>query len=229
VARVRPPHRFDEILNAATRVFGAKGLERAKMSDIATEAGVSQGTLYNYVESKEALFRLLLDRGLGAAPPQPQDMPLASPAPEALAQRMDEAMTAGFRLPRLDEALARRRVTNAREELAGIIDEMFVRTAATRQAADVLERSAFEVPQLAAVFYGKVRRGLFDRLTELVRRRMASKHYRRSDPKIIARLIVENVTLFARHIHHDIEPPGFDLADAKRVMIDTLVAGIVTR
>ncbi len=93
----------------------------------------------------------------------------------------------------------------------------------------MLERSAFEVPQLAAVFYGKARKGLLDRLTELVRRRMAGRHYRKSDPKIIARIIVENVTLFARHIHHDIAPPGFDLEDARRIMIDTLVAGIVTR
>jgi AcrR family transcriptional regulator len=227
VARARPPHRLDDILDAATRVFGAKGLERTKMSDIAAEAGVSQGTLYNYVESKEALFRLLLDRGLGAPPPELRAMPLPSPSPEALAQRMAEAIAHNFALPRLDEALARRRVTDARAELAGVIDELFERTAATRQAADVLERSAFEVPQLAAVFYGKVRRGLFERMTELVRRRMAGGHYRRNDPKIVARLVIENVTLFARHIHHDIEPPGFVLEEARRVVNDTLVAGIV--
>jgi AcrR family transcriptional regulator len=229
VARVRPAHRFDEILDAATRVFGAKGLARTKMSDIAAEAGVSQGTLYNYVESKEALFRLLLDRGLGAPPPEPRALPLPSPPPEALAQRMDQAIAHNFGLPKLDAALARRRVTDARAELAGVIDELFERTAATRQAADVLERSAFEVPQLAAVFYGKVRRGLLHRLTTLIERRMAGGHYRRNDAKIVARLIVENVTLFARHIHHDIEPPGFDLGEARRVMIDTLVAGIVAR
>jgi AcrR family transcriptional regulator len=229
MARQRPPDRFGQILDAATRVFGAKGLERAKMSDIASEAGVSQGTLYNYVESKEALFGLLLDRGLGAPLPEPQAQPMASPTPEALAQRMDEAIAASFGLPRLDEALRRRRVTDAKGELAGVIDELFERTEATRQAADVLERSAFEVPHLAAVFYGKVRRGLLDRLGELIRKRAAAGHYRSTDPKILARMIVENVTTFARHIHHDIEPPGFDLGDARRVVVETLVAGVVAR
>src|SRR5437867_2790757 len=178
MARQRPPNRFEQILDAATRVFAGKGLERAKMSDIATEAGVSQGTLYNYVESKEALFGLLLDRGLGAPLPQPQTQPMASPSPEALAQRMDEAIAASFSLPRLDEALRRKRVTDAKGELAGVIDELFERTEATRQAADVLERSAIEVPQLAAVFYGKVRRGLLERLGELIRKRAAAGHYR---------------------------------------------------
>ena len=34
------------------------------MSDIAKEMGVAQGSLYNYVESKDALFFWLVDRGL---------------------------------------------------------------------------------------------------------------------------------------------------------------------
>jgi hypothetical protein len=120
-------------------------------------------------------------------------------------------------------------VTDAGAELAGVIDELFERTEATRQAADVLERSAMEVPQLAAVFYGKVRRNLLERLGELIRKRVAAGHYRRTDPKILARVIVENVTTWARHIHHDIEPPGFDLADARRVVVELLVAGVVAR
>ncbi len=161
--------------------------------------------------------------------PEPQTRPMASPSPEALAQRMDEAIAASFSLPRLDEALRRRRVTDAKGELAGVIDELFERTEATRQAADVLERSAFEVPQLTAVFYGKVRRGLLERLGELIRKRAAAGHYRRTDAKILARVIVESVTTFGRHIHHDIEPPGFDLGDARRVVVETLVAGVVAR
>ncbi len=58
MARSRPPDRLDQILQAATRVFARTGLENSRMSLVASEAGVSQGTLYNYVESKEALFRL---------------------------------------------------------------------------------------------------------------------------------------------------------------------------
>src|SRR5215510_14881993 len=111
--RRRPPDRFDQILDAATRVFGRTGLENSKMSEVAAEAGVSQGTLYNYVESKEALFRLLLERGLGTPKPAPSALPLKSPSPTALAHRMDEAIAASFALPRLDAALGRRRVKDA--------------------------------------------------------------------------------------------------------------------
>jgi len=99
-------------------IFARTGLENSKMSDVATEAGVSQGTLYNYVESKEALFRLLLDRGLGTPPPAATALPLRSPSAASLARRMDDAITANFALPRLDIALARRRVTDPAAELA---------------------------------------------------------------------------------------------------------------
>jgi AcrR family transcriptional regulator len=229
MARTRPPHRLDEILDAATRVFAKSGLERAKMSDVAAEAGVSQGTLYNYVESKEALFRLLLDRGLAVPPPGEESLPLKSPEPAALAQRMDEAIDANFALPSLDEALRRRRVMNAREELAQILQELFERTLATREAADVIERSAADVPELAAVFYGKVRRGLFERFAQLATKRIASGHYRKIDPQLLGRMLIENVTLFARHLYRDPQPLGFDVAKAAPAVIDVLVAGVVLR
>jgi AcrR family transcriptional regulator len=229
MARSRPPDRLDRILQAATRVFARTGLENSKMSDVAAEAGVSQGTLYNYVESKEALFRLLLDRGIGApAPAQtPTALPLKSPSAASLARRMDDAIDANFALPHLDAALARRRVTDATAELTAVIDELYERTLVTRQAADVLERSARDVPELAAVFYGKVRRGLFERLERLVERRIASGHYYDRDPHVLARMIIETVTTFARHIYNDVEPPSFDLGAARHPIIETLVSGIV--
>jgi len=229
MARQRPPDRLDQILQAATRVFARTGLEASKMSDVAKEAGVSQGTLYNYVESKEALFRLLLDRGIGSPPPASSAFPLKSPAMGALARRMDEAIDATFSLPRLAEALSRRRVSDASAELTGIIDELFERTLATREAADVLERSARDVPELAAVFYGKVRRGLFERVTTVFERRMSSGHYHRRDPHVIARMVIETVTTFARHIYRDVEPPAFDLAKARADIVATLVTGIVAK
>jgi hypothetical protein len=139
---------------------------------------------------------------------------------------MDEAISASFVLPKLDEALRRRRVTDASRELAGIVDELFERTVATREAADALERSALDVPELASVF-GEARRGVFERFALLIRKRSAAGHYRRTEPKAIARMIVETVTMFGRHIYNDRETPGFDLVAARRAVRDTLVAGLI--
>lgn len=52
----------EAILDAATRVFGRMGFQDAKMADIAAEAGVAAGTVYNYFKNKEEVFRSILDR-----------------------------------------------------------------------------------------------------------------------------------------------------------------------
>lgn len=48
-----------EILEAATRVFLDKGLTRAKVTDIAAAANLSNGLLYHYFPSKEAVFEAI--------------------------------------------------------------------------------------------------------------------------------------------------------------------------
>lgn len=49
--------RRDQILAAAEVCFARKGLRETTMQDIASEAGVSYGVLYNYFPSKHDLFR----------------------------------------------------------------------------------------------------------------------------------------------------------------------------
>jgi AcrR family transcriptional regulator len=67
-----------EILEAAARVFARRGFDRATTRDIAREAEVSEGTIYNYFASKQELVTALVDvvRGEFA-------VLLASLAPEA--------------------------------------------------------------------------------------------------------------------------------------------------
>ena len=60
-----------QLLDSATRVFIARGYRRTQMADVAREMGVSAGALYGYVESKEALFHLLIDRAFTGAPAEP--------------------------------------------------------------------------------------------------------------------------------------------------------------
>ena len=54
--------RREQIVEAATRVFAEKGFHRATKREVARAAGVSEGTIYNYFEDKEALLLTILDR-----------------------------------------------------------------------------------------------------------------------------------------------------------------------
>jgi len=59
--RRRPAERPAQILDAAERVFNRRGYDRATTREIAAEAGVSEGTLYNYFGSKRAILLALID------------------------------------------------------------------------------------------------------------------------------------------------------------------------
>jgi AcrR family transcriptional regulator len=54
--------RREQILGAATRVFAEKGFSRATTREVARAAGVSEGTIYNYFEDKDALLMAILDK-----------------------------------------------------------------------------------------------------------------------------------------------------------------------
>jgi AcrR family transcriptional regulator len=54
-----------EILDAALKVFAAKGFAAARMEDIASTAGVTKGTIYLYFENKEAVFKSLVRAEIG--------------------------------------------------------------------------------------------------------------------------------------------------------------------
>ncbi|MDI7249304.1 MAG: TetR/AcrR family transcriptional regulator [Bacillota bacterium] len=54
------------ILDAAERVFAARGYAATTVKGVALEAGVATGTVYLYFPSKEELFLALIDRGTRA-------------------------------------------------------------------------------------------------------------------------------------------------------------------
>jgi AcrR family transcriptional regulator len=49
------------ILEAAEREFSGRSFAETKMADIARRAGLASGTLYNYFDSKEAIFQSLIE------------------------------------------------------------------------------------------------------------------------------------------------------------------------
>jgi AcrR family transcriptional regulator len=85
--------RKSQILSAAEQVFTRKGLDLARMDDIAEETGLSKGTLYLYFKSKDDLIIAILDRIFQSAFKKLEagkDQPLS--ATEAIDQFTEEAI-----------------------------------------------------------------------------------------------------------------------------------------
>ena len=60
--RLTKAEREAQILDAATKVFASKGFRAATTKEIAAEAGVSEGTIYNYFDSKYDLLIAMSQR-----------------------------------------------------------------------------------------------------------------------------------------------------------------------
>ncbi|HEX3927628.1 MAG TPA: TetR/AcrR family transcriptional regulator [Gemmatimonadales bacterium] len=57
----RPAARPDELIAAALTVFSERGFRQTTLEEVAARAGVSKGTVYLYFESKDDLFRAVVE------------------------------------------------------------------------------------------------------------------------------------------------------------------------
>ncbi|HUA34531.1 MAG TPA: TetR family transcriptional regulator [Candidatus Binataceae bacterium] len=201
--RVRPPSWLSDLLEAATKVFTAKGYRQTQMSDIAREMGVSQGTLYNYVESKEALFMLACEHCFSDRPiTAPAAPPVRSPSFQAMLRRVREQMQS-VRLPLLASALYTSKPSDARAELEAILREFYFALERHRRGFDLVESSTRDIPELAKMLYVEGRRGAVGMFTKYLSDRIKSGYLQPlPDPTTAALYIVETVSWFARHRHN---------------------------
>jgi AcrR family transcriptional regulator len=93
--RRRKADRPAEIVAAAMAVFAEKGFAAARLDEIAARAGVSKGALYLYFETKEDLFRAVVELAIAPNARQVRQMIAAHPGPiSQLLQVIPERMAA---------------------------------------------------------------------------------------------------------------------------------------
>jgi AcrR family transcriptional regulator len=195
------------------------------MADIAAALGVAKGTLYLYVEGKEALFDLVLrcadaEHHVAHLP----SLPLPTPTPGATLQYVRERLAANQTFPALTTALTRQRVTDVRRELTGVVRELYDTLARNRQGITLLDRSARDYPELAAIWFAGARGGVTALLTQYLDTRIRRKLLRPApDVAVAARLLLETVVFWAVHRHWDPHPQTVDEAVARDTVIQFIV------
>ncbi len=212
MARVAAPNRVGDIVDAALEAFGRVGFARAQMSDVAEAAGVSVGTLYNYVEGKDALLLLCAAYAFDPEEAAAERVSLTGASRKAFLARLRRQLDALAQLRTLDAALARKTApADVVAECTEIVTELFDLIARTRRGMDALERSARDVPDVAALFYGDVRLSLLRSLADYIARRAKQGRIPVPlDASVAARFAVESVTWLARHRHGDADGGQMD-------------------
>src|SRR5260370_28468227 len=106
VARHDPAARLSELVKGATEVFIERGYKGTQMEDIASSLGVAKGTLYVYVESKDALFDLVVRCADTAKSfERIPRLPIPTPKSGATLRYVRERLAENQNLPALAKAL----------------------------------------------------------------------------------------------------------------------------
>jgi AcrR family transcriptional regulator len=229
MARPIPAGRFRDLVEAATAVFLEQGFRRTQIADVAARLGVAKGSVYTYVESKEALFDCVLRHADHADRiAQPETLPVATPAPGATLDDVQKRLAEEGALPALSAALSRRRVAEVRAELEAVLSELFDSLARHRTAIKLLDRCAADYPELARVWYRTGREGALSLLARYLEDRARRGKLRRfEDPAVAARIVLETLVFWAVHRHWDPSPQPVDAETAKRVALDFVASALL--
>src|SRR5215469_16762712 len=231
MARSIPADRIEKLVDCAAELFIEQGYRRTQMEDVAAVVGIAKGTLYLYVDSKEALFDLVARFADGPRPlPNPLKLPIPTPRTGATARYIRERL-AQHQVPEaLTKALAVRQVADARTELRGITTELYDTLAANRRGIKLLDRSARDLPELAALWFQGARGGLIQALRKYLDDRIRRGLLRAfPDTGVTARLTIETLVFWAVHRHWDLQPQMGDETTAKNTVIEFIVSSFAKR
>ncbi len=226
MARRIPDDRLQRLVETAANVFIEQGYRRTQMADVAQALGLAKGTLYLYVESKEALFDLVVRHAdeeghtSGLALP----LPVRTPRAGATLRYVREELERHQRLPRIAEAIARRRTTDVARELEDIVRELFQALARNRRRIKLIDRSARDYPELAALWFEGARGGFLALLEHYLADRVARGSVRSlPDIRAAARLILETTVFWAVHRHWDAHPQNVSEEVAEATVVHFVV------
>jgi len=226
--RTTPPERLTEVAQAGTRVFGRLGYRRTHMADVATQAGLSSGAVYTYVESKEALFHLVFAHAFGQFAGGMPSLPLATPAFAETLELIGQGLRRTATTPRLRAALDQAEPGDVQAELTAIIEERYAMIERMWPVLAVIERCAVDLPELEALYFQRGRRSHLAQLTKYLEQRAASGHLRAMlDTTVTARIITEAIVWFAWHRREDRDATFYDDDRARQTVIQFVCQALI--
>lgn len=231
MVRQIPEDRLPQLLDAATRVFVEQGYRRTQMADVAAAMGVAKGTLYLYVESKEALFDLVC-RYADQPPRSASEVafPVRSPKAGATLRYVREELQRHHGVPALTAALGRKRTGDVAGEVAAIVGELYDQLAANRRRIKLIDTSARDYPELAKLWFEGARGGLLELFGGYLKTRIARGLVAPvPDVDATARLVLETTVFWAVHRHFDSQPERIGEDVARATVVQFVVRALTSK
>jgi AcrR family transcriptional regulator len=200
--RRRKAERPGEIVEAALAVFAEKGFAAARLDEIATRAGVSKGALYLYFETKEDLFRAVVEQAIAPNVQVVRAMMAAHPGPiEDLLRIVPERIAA------IAAALP----------VGGVIKMVI--------------GEARNFPELARVWHDRLVAHALGALTDAIAAAQGRGEVKAGDPRTYALQLISPV-LISVIWDETFAPVGaapFEVAEVARQHVETMLCGMLAK
>jgi AcrR family transcriptional regulator len=232
MARKPDPNRLEDLAQAGFRVFAEKGFRRTQMADVAAQLGVSAGSLYTYVASKQALFLLVLARQNQDHPlTLPAELPLQAPGDEAFLSEVRRALTERVHMDALylatATAAAAPRPRDPGAEFEAVVRSIYRSLHEGRGVLILLERCAADWPELSAQYGGSKSRYIKRLKSYLEARGASGALHVGPSAHASARFIAETCSWFAMRRPTLPRAAGIDDATAERTVVELLSRAFV--
>lgn len=226
--RKKKTQKVEDIAEAAIACFTDLGVRRTQMADVAKAAGVSAGTLYLYVTSKEALFHLAVLK-VCARPLDGLTLPLADPGMTTTAA-IFAARTAEVRhWPALDNALKPGATVDG-DTLRRIGEELHDMLSEARRAIWLVDRCSSEIPEFEQMHARDLRARHRDQIAGVALKAVNRKGPPSPALRLAARLGIEIVAWAAMHRMRESPVnyiPGLSETDARETSAESFAATLL--
>lgn len=199
--RRRKADRPGEIVDAAFAVFAEKGFAAAKLDEIARRAGVSKGAVYLYFETKEDVFRAVVEQAIAPNISAVKAMVAAHPGP-------------------LSELLR-----GVAAHMAGIVE-----STPLGGVLKMVVGEARNFPEIARVWHDELVSQALGAMAAAIEAAQARGEVRPGDPRAFALQLIAPllVAVLWRETFVPIGAQPFDLPALMRQHVETLLRGALT-
>lgn len=186
-----------DVARAALACFSEGGFRLTQISHVSERLGVSVGSIYRFVESKEALFHI-------AALEAVDQLPDALPTPVKVAGLQDTVAAIGGLISRerlwpvLRAAIKGAVPGDTKAEARAVAGELYDAISARARFISLLDRCAGDIPELAELFDRQIRHRLMNDLVAWVKRRRLKPGAKQADFEALTRGAMEAIAWLAK-------------------------------
>jgi len=219
----RGADRTQEVARAALGAFCHGGYRLTQIAHVSERLGVSVGSIYRTVESKEALFHLAILEATGALPAAHLDLPLKVSGMRESLEHLRRVVSLDRVWSTLQEANAQSAPPDVRAEAAAIAAQLYDSLARRAAIIGLLDRCAHEIPELAQTLDAEVRGRLMQDLVTWVLSRKLAGDASPARAAVLARGAMEAIAWMAKSRPYDPSAADFAEEDARAAAIRIFV------